>query len=96
MGDMADWANDQYDPDEDHVRWDERRAEGSEMNPYDYERVLLVRERSWYIRMPGATKNSMPRDLWFPKCWDTGKCVLEEDVKRIWVPAWLAVEKGLE
>lgn len=93
MGDMADWINDQYEPDEEA---DQRWADGGEMNPYDYERVVLNRERSWLIRMPGATKNSLGNDIWFPKSWGTGRCVLEEDTKRIWVPMWLAIQKGLE
>lgn len=90
MGDMADWSM-QRDPEYDDERWEE----GGEMSPYDYECILLEREKSWLVRMPGFTERSLGKEIWFPKRWKHGNCVLDEEKKQIWVPRWLAEQKGL-
>lgn len=88
---MADESMNFEEDDFDEDRW----QEGGVMSPYDYEEVLQNREKSWLLRMPSFNPRLMGLDVWFPKRWETGMCVLDEEKKQIWVPRWLAEEKGL-
>lgn len=55
--------------------------------PYEYEELVHETDHAWLLRIDGE-------ELWLPK----SKCNLDEQDGRspcVWVPNWLADEKGL-